>query len=509
MAFVKKTWVDRDSEYPNRRSLTDPTTGTTEIRDIGLAEGDVYVEGTPLKASEWNDLEQRIEDAIDEIPITEVEVTPVVTDGETLATIRVNEDTSDIKMPKPFEVKITYASGEYTADKTIAEIYTAAENGYEVYALYGMDMFCLAGYSRSSASFINVTNIASSKTSTIRSFVIRSNNTTTYDTKILYNLPPISSPSSVGRIMTVSLAGSENRYSLTTDNTIDDAHTNAKRTYSSQKVDAELSAKANTSDVTASLALKADKATTYTKTEVDTALGNKADTATTYTKSEVDTALALKADEADLPTKTSDLTNDSDYQTGEQVLQSISEAVENKADTDGTYEDMTVGTAMKLVATRHTTDIAPYLFRQSGGDNNAYVGIEETDKLVGASAVVNQMVKNGNFVNTSNWTAINSSLSVANNEATVTVTDTSLASEIRTVVPNRKGHKYFRSAEVKASQGQFIFSWYGAVAVTRNATGIIKLFQTFLKAHQMIVIIGDCNLVLRLIIHRANFLLRM
>ena len=55
MAFVKKTWEDRDSEYPNRRSLTDPTTGTTEIRDIGLAEGDVYVEGTPLKASEWND----------------------------------------------------------------------------------------------------------------------------------------------------------------------------------------------------------------------------------------------------------------------------------------------------------------------------------------------------------------------------------------------------------------------------------------------------------------------
>ena len=38
------------------------------------------------------------------------------------------------------------------------------------------------------------------------------------------------------------------------------------------------------------------------------------------------------------------------------------------------------------------TDTAPYLFRQSGGDNNAYVGTEETDKLVGASAVVNQML---------------------------------------------------------------------------------------------------------------------
>ena len=434
MAFVKKTWEDRDAEFLNRRSLTDPTTGTTEIRDIGLAEGDVYVEGDKINAENFNDLEQRIEDAINEIPVTEVEVTPVVTDGETLATIRVNEDTSDIKMPKPFEVKITYASGEYSADKTLNEIYAAAENGYEVYALYGMEMFCLAGYSRSSADFISIYHTASSKTLTIRSFNLRLNGTITLDSKILYNLPSISGSSSVGRLMTVSSAGGENRYSLTTDNTIDDAHTNAKRTYSSQKVDAELqardaeialkadsadvdtalalkadkadtytksqvdtalSAKANISDVTASLALKADKADTYTKTEVDTALGLKADKATTYTKSEVDTALALKADETDLPTKTSDLTNDSDYQTGEQVSQAVSEAVENKADIDGTYEDMTVGTAMKLVATRHTTDTAPYLFRQSGGDNNAYVGTEETDKLVGASAVVNQMVDTG------------------------------------------------------------------------------------------------------------------
>ena len=44
-----------------------------------------------------------------------------------------------------------------------------------------------------------------------------------------------------------------------------------------------------------------------------------------------------------------------------------------------------------------TTDTAPYLFRQSGGDNNAYVGTEETDKLVGASAVVNQLIDAGEY----------------------------------------------------------------------------------------------------------------
>ena len=53
----------------------------------------------------------------------------------------------------------------------------------------------------------------------------------------------------------------------------------------------------------AALALKADKATTYTKTEVDSALALKADKSDTYTKAQVDASLALKADKSDTYTK--------------------------------------------------------------------------------------------------------------------------------------------------------------------------------------------------------------
>lgn len=70
---------------------------------------------------------------------------------------------------------------------------------------------------------------------------------------------------------------------------------------------------------------KADKATTYTKTEVDTALGQKADTnhnhdSRYYTETEVDNLLDDKADTNDIPTKTSELTNDSGFLTQHQDI---------------------------------------------------------------------------------------------------------------------------------------------------------------------------------------------
>ncbi|MEG2916075.1 MAG: hypothetical protein RR839_06515, partial [Oscillospiraceae bacterium] len=52
------------------------------------------------------------------------------------------------------------------------------------------------------------------------------------------------------------------------------------------------------------IALKADKATTYTKTEMDTNLALKSDKTTTYTKTQVDNITTLKADKTTTYTKT-------------------------------------------------------------------------------------------------------------------------------------------------------------------------------------------------------------
>ena len=70
MAFVKKTWKDRISEYPNRRTINDGyvTKQVTVARD----EGTVTEAGDAFNASNMNDLENRIENAISgtQTPIT-------------------------------------------------------------------------------------------------------------------------------------------------------------------------------------------------------------------------------------------------------------------------------------------------------------------------------------------------------------------------------------------------------------------------------------------------------
>lgn len=62
MAFVKKTWKDRISQYPNRRSITD-SNGIVKTVTVGRDEGTVTQAGDAFNAQNMNDLENRIEAA--------------------------------------------------------------------------------------------------------------------------------------------------------------------------------------------------------------------------------------------------------------------------------------------------------------------------------------------------------------------------------------------------------------------------------------------------------------
>lgn len=68
MAFVKKTWIDRDVQYPDRREIHHEN-GVIETVDIKRAEGQVKEEGTQLNATNFNDLEDRIASSVNVVEL--------------------------------------------------------------------------------------------------------------------------------------------------------------------------------------------------------------------------------------------------------------------------------------------------------------------------------------------------------------------------------------------------------------------------------------------------------
>ena len=67
MSFTKKTWVDRVSENPNRRTLTIISQDeNTRVVDVARTEGEVSKEGDAFNAENMNDLESRVEAALGE-----------------------------------------------------------------------------------------------------------------------------------------------------------------------------------------------------------------------------------------------------------------------------------------------------------------------------------------------------------------------------------------------------------------------------------------------------------
>ena len=59
MAFAKKTWKDRVSQYPNRRTINDGV--VTKQVTVGRDEGTTTEAGDAFDATNMNDLEDRID----------------------------------------------------------------------------------------------------------------------------------------------------------------------------------------------------------------------------------------------------------------------------------------------------------------------------------------------------------------------------------------------------------------------------------------------------------------
>ena len=82
MAFVKKVWKDRISDFPNRRIIDDGV--TTRVVTVSRNEGAISEAGDAFNATNMNDLEDRIEAATG---ATYTELTGTLTAGQTSITL--------------------------------------------------------------------------------------------------------------------------------------------------------------------------------------------------------------------------------------------------------------------------------------------------------------------------------------------------------------------------------------------------------------------------------------
>lgn len=151
-------------------------------------------------------------------------------------------------------------------------------------------------------------------------------------------------------------------------------------------------------------------------------------------------------------TTTFTVTNGEDGEvTTAQMNSAIETALEDYAKVDGSYSSLTAGNAEQLVSTVGVTEKTPYLFRATGG--SADVGDRvKMSEIVGGTVAFNQMVQNGNFANTNNWSTIGAdSFTVSNNVATITGkgVDAYLSQSVNIPV----GHKIYVSASFKGSNG--------------------------------------------------------
>ena len=85
MSFKQKTWKDRISEHPTRRTLTDVSNNTTKTVDVAREEGTISQEGDAYSAANMNDLEQRVADGFSTLSQDSVKIATKNTTSDSIA----------------------------------------------------------------------------------------------------------------------------------------------------------------------------------------------------------------------------------------------------------------------------------------------------------------------------------------------------------------------------------------------------------------------------------------
>ena len=146
-----------------------------------------------------------------------------------------------------------------------------------------------------------------------------------------------------------------------------------------------------------------------------------------------------------------------------------------KANKNGNYEEMSVGSAEQLISTVGVEDKAPYLFRTSGG--SADIGNRETDMLVGGTLAWNQLLEQTTAANTHGLYLSNITGTITDGVLSGSTNNTSSRFGLR----NQsfiKGHRYLFSFEARATDGAGEMGYHNFSSWNFNALELTNNFQT-------------------------------
>ena len=168
---------------------------------------------------------------------------------------------------------------------------------------------------------------------------------------------------------------------------------------------------------------------------------------------------------------------------GEISRAELASALAAKADTGGSYDSMTAGNAKQLVATVGVTDRTPYIFRTAGGA--ADIGDRAVDKLVGGTIAWNQLIRNGNFADSSYWQGNGATIAVSGGIASFTPTQKwgKMQEDANSGRQAVAGHRYLAIAEVIGDTHTYI----------EFGTAIAKYLSNESDAWQQIAAIGTAS----------------
>lgn len=139
MAFSKKTWKNRLSEFPSRRKLTH-SDDTEEYVNVERAEGEVTEAGDSFNAGNMNDLEERIEAGFSDINGLKYEELTTRDGSSEMCSVNANFLTvgylSVFKFKKQVTVRISGVSSKSSADWIIK-----MNTGYRPYSTDYFDFY--------------------------------------------------------------------------------------------------------------------------------------------------------------------------------------------------------------------------------------------------------------------------------------------------------------------------------------------------------------------------------